>query len=295
MQKSLKIKKVLISTFFCVCLSLTPAVVANKDDTNSSQINCPSSDEAVNNRGYGAEAAFVHHITDGDTLVLTNGERVRLLGINTPEVNFRNPEKSQPLAIDARNRLKQMLPDGSRVTLIFDQRKKDRYKRQLAFIRYTDEQGNELDIGEQLLEQGLAWQYLILPNQLCWQNYREAETKAYKNQIGVWDKTYYQIEKASRIISGDKKRQYRRIAGKVTASEHSKKNYWFIIDDNVWLGIAKKDSHYFNEAIEKIKNGTLIQISGWMYRSYGKLRIKARHPQALRFLKKLENPDLIKN
>lgn len=276
MHYSLMIKKVLISTFFCVCVFFTKTVIANESGGSSPSVNCPGSSKA--------ETAFVHHIIDGDTLVLTNGKKVRLLGINTPEVNFRKPGKSQPLAVQARQRLQEMLPDGSQVSLIFDQRRKDRYKRLLAFVRYLDKEGIEQDIGEQLLKQGLAWQYLILPNQLCWSDYRHAENKAYSQQKGVWDSANYQTGRAGLIRLTHKKREYKRVVGQITSIEHSEKNYWFILDEKLWIGIAKKDARHFGEGIGKIKNGSLIQVSGWLYQSYGNLRIKVRHPQAIRLV-----------
>ncbi len=127
------IKKVLISTFFYTCLNLSTSFAANNIEQYTTDSSCPDTMGV----GINAQEGFVHHITDGDTLVLQNEQRVRLLGIDTPEVDFRHPEKSQPLGINARNSLKHMLPDGSRVYLIFDQRKRDRYKRLLAFVLYV--------------------------------------------------------------------------------------------------------------------------------------------------------------
>jgi len=279
-------KKVLLSTFFYASLLLPfTAIIASPVtvDASTAVSNCPDIDYRKSTKNI--KTAFVHHITDGDTLVLTDGKRVRLLGINTPEVNFHKPEQSQPLGISARSRLQELLPDGTQVTLIFDQRKKDRYKRLLAFVRYTNNEGVEIDTGEVLLKEGLAWQYLILPNQLCWNNYRQAETKAYEKQSGVWDRRNYQTERAAIASLSDQKRQYKRLSGTVTSIEHSSKNFWFIIDDTIWLGIARKDAHYFAGEIENIKKGTSLLVSGWMYRSYEKLRIKARHPQAIRILR----------
>lgn len=266
----LLIKKVLISTFFCVCLSLSSTGFIWANTATS----CPDS--------HAASEFTVHHITDGDTLVLNNGERVRILGINTPEVNFKKPERSDPMAIEARQRLQQLLPDGTRVRLVFDERKKDRYKRLLAFVRY----GNDLDVGEQLLEEGLAWQYLILPNQLCWQRYRKAEDKAFNNGLGVWNTDNYRIRNASDAEVSGKKRQYARLRGEITGTEHSSKNYWFIIDDRVWIGISRKDASQHFGGMEQYQIGQSILVSGWMYKSYDKIRIKPRHPQAIRILKR---------
>ncbi len=279
-------KKVLLSTFFYASFFLSFIIIFACAETvyaSTAVTNCP--DNSYRKSTKNIKTAFVHHITDGDTLVLTDGKKVRLLGINTPEVNFHKPEQSQPLGISARSRLQELLPDGTQVTLIFDQRKKDRYKRLLAFVRYTNNEGVEIDTGEVLLKEGLAWQYLILPNQVCWKKYRQAETKAYEKQSGVWDKRNYQTERAANTSLSDQKRQYKRLSGTVTAIDHSSKNFSFIIDETIWLGIARKDANNFAGEIENIKKGTSLHVSGWMYRSYEKLRIKVRHPQAIRILR----------
>jgi len=285
MTNSFLNKKVLFSTFFNACLLLSFSSIHSSAETlySSTEVtSCP--DNGYRGSATNVQTATVHHITDGDTLVLSDGKKIRLLGINTPEVDFHKPERSQPLGIQARSRLQEMLPDGTKIHLIFDQRKKDRYKRLLAFVRYNNNEGVEVDTGEVLLKEGLAWQYLILPNHLCWQNYRNAETQAYLNQSGVWDERNYATERATTASLSDKKRQYKRLSGTVTAIDHSSKNYWFVIDNNIWLGIARKDEHYFADEIGNINKGTSLVISGWMYRSYEKLRVKVRHPQAIRIL-----------
>jgi len=265
---SLLTKKAPISAFFCGYLLLSNSLFA--DQTSF----CPDSGEA--------KEYIVHHITDGDTFTLTNGEKVRILGINTPEINYKNQKQSQALAIKARNALQQLLPDGSKVKLIFDQRQKDRYKRLLAFVRVSTHADTEIDVGELLLAKGLAWQYLILPNQLCWKRYREAENVAYNGLIGVWNSENYSVRFAKNADITDKKSSYKRLTGVITATEHSRKNFWFVVDDRIWFGISRKDEVNFSNEISSLKIGSKIQISGWMYRSYGKLRLKIRHPQALR-------------
>ena len=50
-------------------------------------------------------SAIVSKVIDGDTIKLQNGERVRLLGINTPEMG-------QPYYEEATNRLKELILKG---------------------------------------------------------------------------------------------------------------------------------------------------------------------------------------
>jgi endonuclease YncB( thermonuclease family) len=76
-------------------------------------------------------SAVVASITDGDTLRLTSGERVRLLQIDTPELG-----SGECYSRAARTALLQRVPVGSRVELEIDARldRVDRYGRLLRYV-----------------------------------------------------------------------------------------------------------------------------------------------------------------
>ena len=56
----------------------------------------------------------IDHVSDGDTVTLTNGQRVRLVQIDTPEVYF----GSECYGPAASRRTKQLLPPGTAVRLV---------------------------------------------------------------------------------------------------------------------------------------------------------------------------------
>ena len=95
--------------------------------------------------------AIVSRVIDGDTIELKNGERVRLLGINAPEIG-------QPFYKEAKNRLKEFI-DGKTVTLEDDVKDKDQNGRLLRYI-YIDDTFVNLE----LLREGYANLYVIPPN-----------------------------------------------------------------------------------------------------------------------------------
>ena len=68
----------------------------------------------------------VKRVVDGDTILLTNGQRVRLLGINTPEIESRYHQQEQG-GQQAKSWLEALLADGN-VLLEFDQKKRDKYR-----------------------------------------------------------------------------------------------------------------------------------------------------------------------
>src|SRR5687768_2219912 len=74
----------------------------------------------------------VERVVDGDTIVVSGGERVRLIGVDTPET--RDPRR--PVGCfgkQASDFTAALLPAGSRVRLVGDVEQRDRYQRLLAY------------------------------------------------------------------------------------------------------------------------------------------------------------------
>ena len=89
------------------------------------------------------ESATVAEVVDGDTIELTDGRRVRYIGINTPE-------RDQPYYREATEANRQLVA-GQAVQLEFDQDTFDQYGRTLAYI-WVDGRMANLEI----LSQGFA-------------------------------------------------------------------------------------------------------------------------------------------
>ena len=89
----------------------------------------------------------VRKVIDGDTIVLTNGEHIRLIGIDAPESHLNQRAKVMSsrshrdiqsiLAMGrvSKNFLTQLI-EGKEVFLEYDVQKKDRYGRTLAYVYY---------------------------------------------------------------------------------------------------------------------------------------------------------------
>lgn len=70
----------------------------------------------------------VTRIVDGDTIECHPGVRVRLIGMDTPEMN------QAPFGRQARDTLATLIPVGTTVQLELDVGRKDRYDRVLAYV-----------------------------------------------------------------------------------------------------------------------------------------------------------------
>ncbi len=124
----------------------------------------------------------VKSIHDGDTLTMVTdtGERkkVRLIGIDTPEVSF-NGHSQGEIALVARDTLRTLIPIGSRI-LVDVEDYSLHYSRQLGTIFFDGK-----NINLTLIEMGVAAPYIIAPfDKSLSHDYLEAAKIAFENQEG---------------------------------------------------------------------------------------------------------------
>jgi micrococcal nuclease len=132
--------------------------------------------------------ALVARVVDGDTVILVNGHRVRLLGIDAPELEH----EGQPADFLA-HKAKRVLTDlaqGRRVHLKYDQLRYDRYGRTLAFLILPD----GTNLSRELVRQGLAHVYTVPPNMLFRDELLTAQREAMESRRGIWLKALNQDE-----------------------------------------------------------------------------------------------------
>ena len=122
----------------------------------------------------------VQRAVDGDTLVLTNQARIRLLGADTPETV--HPHKPvEPWGPEASD-FTHSLVDGREVRLTFDRERTDRYGRFLAYVWIDDQLLNET-----LLRAGLAKFLPDYPYSSTMKTrFRQAEQEAKDAHRGIW-------------------------------------------------------------------------------------------------------------
>ncbi len=127
------------------------------------------------------ELTLVERVVDGDTLVISGGDRVRLIGVDTPETKHPN-KPPEPFGQEAYE-FTRRVAEGKRVQLRFDPGEtKDRYGRTLAYV-YVD--GEFLN--EQLIREGLARALTSYPFSADMkQVFRTAEAQAKSQKRGIW-------------------------------------------------------------------------------------------------------------
>lgn len=127
--------------------------------------------------------AYVH---DGDTLYLqplgTSARddqlKVRMLGIDTPELR----PTAECFAVEARDRLRELLPVGATVWAASDVESVDQYGRDLLYL--WDAEGDFVNL--QLVREGFASAVRVGPNTAHWTALKEAEQAAREARVGQW-------------------------------------------------------------------------------------------------------------
>jgi len=134
---------------------------------------------------------LVERVVDGDTLVLSDGEKIRLIGIDTPETV--HPSKPvEPFGPEASSFTKRAV-EGKAVQLRFDRNKRDRYQRLLAYVYIGD-----WCLNEALIRAGYSECITKYPfDKAMKQQFEAAERDAKLNRRGIWSG---QTSLASRVL-----------------------------------------------------------------------------------------------
>ena len=125
----------------------------------------------------------VIRVVDGDTFVINyNGtqEKVRLIGIDTPESVHPNDEKNTEFGDMVSNYSKQTL-SGKQVKIEFDVEPRDKYGRLLAYVYIDGQMYNKL-----LLEKGYAKLATYPPNVKYVDEFTQLQKNARQNKVGLW-------------------------------------------------------------------------------------------------------------
>lgn len=130
--------------------------------------------------------ATVLGVADGDTLRVAVGdheERVRLIGIDTPE----SVAPNQPVECygkEAAERMAALVPPGTPIRLERDIEARDLYGRLLAYV-YRASDGLHLNLDQ--VRQGYAEALPYPPNTALEHSFTDAERQARANRAGLWN------------------------------------------------------------------------------------------------------------
>lgn len=128
------------------------------------------------------DEAVIKRVIDGDTVELESGERVRLIGVDTPE-SVKPAAPVECLAKEASAYTREYL-EGKRVGLERDISDRDRFGRLLRYVWLGDVLFNQ-----QLTLDGMARVVTYPPDVKYHGQLLDAQAQAQEREVGLWDQS----------------------------------------------------------------------------------------------------------
>ena len=122
----------------------------------------------------------VKWVVDGDTLILVDGQKVRYIGINAPELAH-DDHSAEPYG-EASRRFNALLVNRKKVRLEFDKERFDRYKRLLAYVFLK----NDTFVNAEILSNGFAYLLRHRPNLKYDSILLQSQRHAMSAKKGIW-------------------------------------------------------------------------------------------------------------
>jgi micrococcal nuclease len=135
---------------------------------------------ALENQDKTIQYFLVTRVIDGDTIELENGEKVRYIGINTPEIH--HPKKSVECFGKEAAKKNEELVLGKKVRLEKDVSETDKYKRLLRYVYLED----GIMVNRQLIQDGYACLDTFPPDVKFSVEFKTAMQEAREQKKGLW-------------------------------------------------------------------------------------------------------------
>ena len=239
----------------------------------------------------------VAQIIDGETLALTDGSIVRLIGAKAPSppLGWRGDDP-WPMVEEAKQALER-LASGAEIELKYGGRRVDRHGYALAQI-FVVKGDARVWLQQELVAQGLARVYSFPDNRACVAELLESEAAARAAHKGLWGVSAYRIRDAG----GDPeaiarlKHSYQLVEGRVAAvGEGGSRIYLNFGKDwhsDFTVEIERKDARAFTAAGLDPHSlaGKQVRVRGWIEWRNGPM-IRAGHAEQIELLPSASGPE----
>lgn len=221
------------------------------------------------------ESVVSRHVIDGDTLELVDGRRVRLIGINAPEIG-RGGEPSKRYAQEARVELERLAGEAG-LRMVVGEAPKDHYGRTLGHL--FDAGGANIEA--QLLRNGMGFAIGIAPNLALLDCHLMYESRARNQRLGVWSQA--PMVGAADLREGG----FRLIRGRVVGVERAGRYVWVELDGPLTLRLPAAGSWRFGEVGSW--PGRQVEVRGWVVdrqsssRGWKRFMLPLYEPQMMSF------------
>ena len=227
--------------------------------------------------------ARVAEVIDGSTVLLDDGETVRLAGIEAPRHTSGVSSGTEPLAEKARQTLTRLV-QGRRVGLAWGGVPPDRYGRLRGHLVRSDD---GTWIQGALLAAGLARVHSLVDDRAGVAEMLVIERRARAARLGIWSEPRYRVRAVSEADAS--LRSFQLVEGRVKAAAVVRgRGYLNFGDDwreDFTVSIGPRDRRRFETAGIDIEDyeGRLVRVRGWVDSFNGPM-IEATHPEQIEVL-----------
>ncbi|WP_245957983.1 thermonuclease family protein [Marinomonas piezotolerans] len=216
--------------------------------------------------------AQVSKVIDGDTIHLTDGRKVRLIGVDTPELDHRDGNHDD-FAVEARMMLKKLA--GQVVYWQVGLEPEDRYGRKLYYLFTKD----RVSISSELLSAGLGYRVAIPPNLNYQSCFDQAELEARHAMRGLWQKPPLWQPKAGFTV----------VRPTIDLVTRNRGGWWLETEWDLVIHIPRFAEHFWTEKELFLLQGKAVEARGWQYQRkkrqndrFKSFVLTVKHPQDLR-------------
>lgn len=140
------------------------------------------SQSGVSANDHSKNTSYVSRVVDGDTLRLNSGEKVRLIGVDTPET--KHPTKPVQYFGQEASQFTQREIEHRSVALDFEANKRDKYGRLLAYVYRSPDR---FFLNAEIVKQGYGFAYTRFPFKYM-EDFRRYEKQARAEGRGLWQR-----------------------------------------------------------------------------------------------------------
>jgi endonuclease YncB( thermonuclease family) len=254
------------------------------------------------------EAGSSHGVlraVDGETLLLDDGQEVRLIGALAPKPDIPTAEdRDWPPAGEALRMLETIVADRT-IALRYEGRRRDRYGRLLAqvFAAARDDAGvgragdGAIWIQERMIREGHARAYALAGNTGCIRALMEAEEAAREAKRGLWSRESYRVHSANDVsallkLAG----RFAIVEGRVAEVTRAQRLTYINFgadwrrDFTASLASAMVEKDSGGAARASRLAGKRIRVRGWIERRNGPM-IELSSPDEIEVLDEIVAPD----
>ena len=214
-------------------------------------------------------------VYDGDTVQLEDGRKIRLLGINTPEIQH-GDKPIEAGGDEAKIWLMNKL-QHAKVRLEIGEEKTDKYGRTLAHL-FTE---NKEHINLSLVKAGLATISIYPPNLQYVDELVAVERQAQQNKQGIWNRSEYAAIPVDSLTDAGHP-GWTRVVGKVIAIRETPKSVYLVFSSRFEARIERQWLDLFPDVNGYV--GNTVEVRGWLNKNKDHFSLLIRHPAALLIL-----------